>query len=69
MYIGKSAILFKQQRGSLFRECLDTIRVQNTARSLFHERHVFNSDRLKTLCLPIIACIKQYHEDGIEPTF
>lgn len=56
-------------RTNLFRRCLDAILVQNDARVLFHQRHVYNSDRLKTCSLPVIKEVKQYRDDGMYPAW
>ena len=50
---------------NLYKRCLDAIHCQNDARVLFHERHVLNSDRLKTCSLPVIREVKQFREGGM----
>ena len=59
--------IYLEQRGNIFRKCLDCIRSDDAARSLFHERHVHNSDRLKTISLPVIATVKMYRDQGLLP--
>jgi hypothetical protein len=57
----------KSSEGSIYSDCLSAIRVNDAARAIFHERHVLNSDRLKTIAIPVIACVKVYEETNVEP--
>jgi hypothetical protein len=55
------------QGGNPYQSCLNAICINNIARALFHERHVRNSDRLKTIALPVIKSVKEYEEFQIVP--
>jgi hypothetical protein len=68
-YFNRNDDIFQTGKNNLFRCCLDAILVQNDARVLFHERHVHNSDRLKTCSLPVIKEVKQFRQDGMYPTW
>jgi hypothetical protein len=68
-YFNRNDDIFQTGKNNLFRCCLDAILVQNDARVLFHERHVHNSDRLKTCSLPVIKEVKQFRQNGMYPTW
>ena len=66
-YFRQDTNIYDVQRGHIFRSCLNAIRVQDSARAVFHERHVHNSDRLKNIALPVIDCVKMHNETGAYP--
>lgn len=57
------------QGGNCYRDCLNAIRANDIARGVFHKRHVMSSDRLKTIALPVLKCVKIYKENDIEPAW
>jgi len=66
-YFRQDTHIYDVQRGHIFRSCLDAILVQDSARAVFHERHVQSSDRLKTIALHVIDCVKMHNETGAYP--
>jgi len=52
------------QSGNYYSECRTCILGDTAARLLFHPRHVSNSDRVKTMAKPIIACVNSLQNVG-----
>jgi len=66
-YFVDNKIIYNEQRGNIFKLCLNAILIEDSARLVFHSRHVHNTDRLKNLAQPVIDSVKLYHQSHQHP--